>query len=57
MHQRHALGWLQSLDGRTQKEMCEEHAAYPDDDGQKVQKFEQNEKHGLWGLIGETSQA
>ena len=36
----------------SKKEMCEKHAAHPDDDGKKVKKLEQNEKHGLWGLMG-----
>ena len=37
--------------------MGKKHAAYPDEYGQKVQKFEQNKKHGLWGLSGRTLQA
>src|SRR5690606_974563 len=50
VHQRHAIRRLQTLSGRAQEEMGKKHAAHPNDDGQKVQKFEANKKHGVWSV-------
>ncbi len=46
VHQCYALGRLQRLRGGAQEKMGEDHAAYPDDDGQHMGELEGVVDHG-----------
>ncbi|MPM83852.1 hypothetical protein SDC9_130921 [bioreactor metagenome] len=51
-HEFDAHGGVQFLHGGTQKEVGEEHAAHPDDDGYQMDELESDEKHGAALCVG-----